>query len=196
MKRNVVNLQKLMAKRGEEQTRALFSGFSCPPNPDIEDFLKRNAIEFAKQGLSQTHLVFDFSADEQRFVGYFCLTNKPVSVNTSKFSATMRRQIEKFAVYDKRIQEHVLSAPLIAQLGKNYTNGANRLISGDELLALACDKVERILFDLGGKFVYLECADTPKLLDFYASNRFRVFSRRYLDAPEGEYLVQMLKYIR
>ena len=196
MKRDVVNLQKLMAKRGEEQTRTLLSGFSCPPNPDIEDFLKRNAIEFAKQGLSQTHIVVDSSADKQEFVGYFTLANKPLTANTATLSATMQKRVEKFAVYDRRIQEHVLSAPLIAQLGKNYTNGANRLISGDELLALACDKVERILFDLGGKFVYLECADTPKLLDFYASNRFRVFSRRYLDAPEGEYLVQMLKYIR
>ena len=190
-KRKAVNLRILMEEMGEEQARELLSGFSCPPNPDIERFLKRNAIEFAKQGLSQTHIVFD----GQEFVGYFCLTNKPVSVNTSKFSATMRRQIEKFAVYDNRIQEHVLAAPLIAQLGKNYSGGRNRLISGDELLALACDKVERILFDLGGKFVYLECADNPKLLDFYRSNRFRAFSRRYLAEPDGEYFVQMLKYI-
>ena len=195
MKHNVVNLQKLLAKRGEEQTRTLLSGFSCPPNPDIEDFLKRNAIEFAKQGLSQTHIVVDSSTDKQDFVGYFTLAHKPLTMDTATLSATMRKRVEKFAVYDERIKEHVLAAPLIAQLGKNYTNGVNRLISGGELLALACDKVERILFDLGGKFVYLECADTPKLLDFYRTNRFRAFNRRYLDAPDGGYLVQMLKYI-
>ena len=193
---NSVNLQKLMAKRGEEETRKLLSGFSCPPNPDIEDFLRRKAIDFAKQGLSQTHLVFDFSEPKQELVGYFSLANKPLSMNTSTLSATMRKRVEKFAVYEERTKEHVLSAPLIAQLGKNYGDGRNRLISGEELLTLACAKVESILFDLGGKFVYLECADNPKLLDFYRSNRFRVFSRRYLDGPDGDYLVQMLKYVR
>ena len=193
-KRNSVNLRILMEEMGEEQLRELLSGFSCPPNPDIERFLKRNAIEFAKQGLSQTHLVF---TDQHELTGYFTLANKPLTMDThaSALSATMRKRVEKFAVYDSRIREHILSAPLIAQLGKNYSGGRNRLISGDELLALACDKVERILFDLGGKFVYLECADNPKLLDFYRSNRFRAFSRRYLAEPDGEYFVQMLKYI-
>ena len=194
-KRRAVNLRVLMEENGENWTREVLSGFSCPPNPDIENFLKRNAIEFAKQGLSQTHIVVDSSTDKREFVGYFTLAHKPLTMDTATLSATMRKRVEKFAVYDERIKEHVLAAPLIAQLGKNYTNGVNRLISGDELLALACDKVERILFDLGGKFVYLECADTPKLLDFYRTNRFRAFNRRYLDAPDGGYLVQMLKYI-
>ena len=191
---NSVNLRILLEEMGEERLRELLSGFSCPPNPDIENFLKRNAIEFAKQGLSQTHLVF---TERHELAGYFTLANKPLTMDmrTSALSATMRKRVEKFAVYDNRIREHILSTPLIAQLGKNYSGGRNRLISGDELLALACDKVERILFDLGGKFVYLECADNPKLLDFYRSNRFRAFSRRYLAEPDGEYFVQMLKYI-
>ena len=37
MKHDVVNLQKLMAKRGEKQTRGLLPGFSCPLNPDIKE---------------------------------------------------------------------------------------------------------------------------------------------------------------
>ena len=73
---NIVNLQKLMAKRGEERTRELLSGFSCPLNPDIEDFLKRKSIEFAKQGLSQTHLVMPSATGKPEIAGYFCLTNK------------------------------------------------------------------------------------------------------------------------
>lgn len=64
---------------------------------------------------------------------------------------------------------------------------------------MACDKIARIQFDLGGKFVYLECEDKPKLIDFYTSNGFCAFDRRTLDPDEtgidGEYLVQMLKYI-
>lgn len=115
MKFQAINLRKIMARRGEEQTRTLLSGFSCPTNPDIEDFLKRNAIEFAKQGLSQTHLVF---TDKDELAGYFTLANKPLTMDTSTLSATMRKRVERFAVYDNRIREHILSTPLIAQLGK------------------------------------------------------------------------------
>ena len=185
-----------MAKRGEERTRELLSGFSCPPNPDIEDFLKRRSIDFAKQGLSQTHLVMPSATGKPEIAGYFSLTNKAALLNTSLFSATMRKRVEKFSVYDDRIKEHFLSAPLIAQLGKNYSGGLDSPISGAALLKYACDKVANILFDLGGKFVYLECADHPKLLDFYRSNGFFAFDRRYLDADgETEYLVRMFKYI-
>ena len=54
--------------------------------------------------------------------------------------------------------------------------------------------------DLGGRFVYLECEDKPKLIDFYAENGFCEFDRRPLDRDEtdlsGDYLVQMLKYLK
>ena len=49
-----------------------------------------------------------------------------------------------------------MSTPLIAQLGKNYQHGYNTLITGDELLKLACDKVKEIQLSLGGRFVYLD----------------------------------------
>ena len=42
-----------------------------------------------------------------------------------------------------------MSTPLIAQLGKNYQHGYNTLITGDELLKLACDKVKEIQLSLG-----------------------------------------------
>lgn len=193
MEYNVVNLRKLMARKGEERTRALLSGFSCPLNPEVEGFLKRKAIDFAKQGLSQTHLVMP--ADTPEIAGYFCLTNKTALMDTSPFSATVRKRVEKFSIYDDRIKEHFLSAPLIAQLGKNYNENLLSPMSGAALLKYACDKVAGILFDLGGKFVYLECADTPKLIGFYLSNGFVPFDRRYLGA-DAEYLVRMFKYIR
>ena len=93
-----------------------------------------------------------------------------------------------------------LSAPLIAQLGKNYANGMDQLITGDELLKIACDEIRRVQYVLGGRFVYLECEDKPCLTDFYGRNGFCEFDRRSLDPDEtdieGEYLVQMLKYLK
>ena len=136
-------------------------------------------------------------------MGYFALASKHITI-TSKFlykqSKTLRKRISKFATYDNALKSYVMSAPLIAQLGKNYARNYNTLIKGDELLAEACQKIKRIQFDLGGRFAYLECEDKLSLIDFYTSNGFCEFDRRPLDADEtgmdGEYLIQMLKYIK
>lgn len=195
----IANLKIVLEELGEERTVGLLSNFSCPLNEDVEMFLHRKAIEFAKQGFSQTHLVFASYKGKAEIVGYFTLANKYITINSERISNRLRRRINKFATFDRVIRSYCLSTPLIAQLGKNYTDGLDKLITGDELLKLACEKVARIQFDLGGKLVYLECEDKPKLLDFYASNGFCEFDRRLLDRDEtgidGEYLVQMLKYI-
>lgn len=195
----IVNLKILIEEIGEEPVKELLSNFSCPLNKDVEIFLKQKAIEFSKHGLSQTHLVFASYKGNPEIVGYFCLANKYITVQREKLSKTLRKRISKFSVLDQSVGYYCLSSPLIAQLGKNFKNGIDILISGDELLQMACDKVSRIQLDLGGRFAYLECEDKPKLIEFYLSNGFCEFDRRPLDRDEtnidGEYLVQMLKYI-
>ena len=99
------------------------------------------------------------------------------------------------------MKAYCLSAPLIAQLGKNYTKGYNKLITGDELLNIACKKVSQIQMDLGGRYVYIECDDIPALVNFYARNGFVEFDKRQLEKDEIDlftckYLIQMLKYIK
>ena len=133
--------------------------------------------------------------------GYFSLTNKIFCVNNDSLPNKMwKRRIAKFGQFDQTIKRYTLTAPLIGQLGKNYTNNYNSLISGDELLKLALDKVREMQYIGGGKIVYLECEDKPKLTDFYSENGFVNFGKRYLDKDEtdklsGEYLIQMLKYM-
>lgn len=195
----IVNLKLMVEELGEDRVKPILSNFSCPANADVENFLKNKAIEFAKQGLSQTHLVFASYKKEPRLVGYFCLASKYITVRADKLSETLKKRIRKFAAHNSNVKSYCLSCPLIAQLGKNYTDGLNQLITGDELLKIACDKVSKIQLDLGGKFVYLECEDTPKLVEFYTSNGFCQFDTRVLDPDEtdirGDYLLQMLKYI-
>ena len=46
-----INIRKYLAlgddhEAGEPALIQLLSGFSCPKNPDVEHFLKKNAIEF------------------------------------------------------------------------------------------------------------------------------------------------------
>ena len=43
---------------GEETLVQLLSEFSCPLNPDVERFLKEQAIDFAKKHQAVTYLVF------------------------------------------------------------------------------------------------------------------------------------------
>lgn len=200
----VVNLHALVEEIGEDQLKEILSGFSCPLNRDIEYFLEKKAVCFALQGWAQTHLVFASFKNEWVLVGYFTLANKYIRISDSqlgKAKSGIRKRIAKFAVHDPDLKAYILSAPLIAQLGKNYENGYNELITGDELLQEACEKIKNIQFELGGKFAYLECEDKPCLIDFYTKNGFCDFDIRKLDPDEtdkldGEYLVQMLKYIK
>lgn len=196
----VVNLGAMIEELGEDTVKSILSDFSCPLNPDVEYFLSKKAIEFAKQGWAQTHLVFASYKAVWVLVGYFALANKTICVPGKNLSHGLKKRIAKFATYDSNVKSYILSAPLIAQLGKNYKNNYNDLITGDELLNEACDKISRIQFELGGRFAYLECEDKIKLTDFYSRNGFCNFDIRKLDKDEtdklsGEYLVQMLKYI-
>ena len=196
----IVNLKLMLEETGEDIAKQVLSTFSCPLNKDVEKFLKVKAIEFAKQGLSQTHLIFTSYKQEVVLVGYFTLASKYITVSGKNLSSTLRKRISKFSIFDPRIKAYCLSAPLIAQLGKNYTNNYHTLISGGELLALACNKVAQIQLDLGGKFAYLECEDKPALVNFYRKNGFCEFDKRILDSDEteleGGYLVQLLRYIK
>lgn len=199
----VVNLAALIEELGEDAAKRILSTFSCPLNPDVEYFLSKKAIDFAKQGWAQTHLVFASYINEWVLVGYFALANKNIRISAKivgKSSARLRKRISNFATYDAQLRAYFLSAPLIAQLGKNFTNGYNTLITGDELLEEACNKIARIQFELGGRFAYLECEDKERLTSFYKRNGFCQFDKRQLDADEvskldGGYLIQMLKYI-
>lgn len=85
-------------------------------------------------------------------------------------------------------------------LEKNFNHGYNALISGDELLKIAIDEIKLVQQSLGGKVVYIECEDVERLKEFYGRNGFVEFDKRKLDTDEtdidGQYLIQMLKYLK
>lgn len=195
-----VNLKKLIEQIGEAETKQILSDFSCPINPDVEDFLKNKAIEFAKQGISATHLVMASYKEEYILAGYYALANKILTVSKESIpSKSWQKRLNKFGQFNSELKRYFISSPLIGQLGKNFTYADKRLITGDELLKLALDKVIESHLIFGGKVVYLECEDKPQLLEFYSRNGFVNFGTRQLDRDEvdktdGSYLVQMLKY--
>lgn len=89
-----------------------------------------------------------------------------------------------------------MSAYLIAQLGKNYANGAENRITGAELLELAWNIIEESQYSMGGVVAFLEASDDEKLLSFYHDNRFQQFdTRQTTSSDEPHELVQLLRLL-
>lgn len=200
---NIVQLNDMIDELGEEKCRHILSQYSCPPNLDVEHFLtKRAAIDFAKQGITRTYLVFSPINGVEKIAGYFAIAAKAITVEPNKLnlSNSLKKRIKKFGQYDSLLKRYYISAPLLAQLGKNYADQCDKLITGDELLHLALEKVGQAQALIGGRFVYLECEPQESLIDFYKRHGFCEFARRDLDADEvmfyeNKCLVQMLKYL-
>ncbi len=192
-----INLSELIDILGEDDTKSILSTFVCPLNKDVENFIKYKAIEFSKRDFSKTYLVFWETDDEKEkaLVGYYTIASKFIRVERSAVNSKEARKLRDHGVFDENTNEYIVSAPLIAQLGKNYSEGNECLISGSDLLQLAIERVKRVQHEIGGKFVYLECEDEAKLLAFYTKNRFKVFGKRKLDRDEtdikGHYLIQL-----
>jgi len=167
----------------------LLMGFSCYKNKSVEKFLHKNAIGFSKQGLSQTHLVLNPVGDSNELVGYFSLANKVTYVTRGEMSKSLFSYISKFGITDDNGGVHV-AMPLIAQLGKN-DNAEN--VSGSDILELAISLIVVVQRIIGGRLVYLECENEPKLLGFYARNDFDVFGER--KTSDDEALIQLIRII-
>lgn len=196
-----MNLSDMISELGEDKVKTILSSFVCPLNEDVQDFIHNKAIEFAKQGWAGTTLVFWRSDDkkEKYLVGYYALASKYICVSKGAVSKSIAKKMNVHGDFNPDSREYIVPASLIGQLGKNFDTGNNLLISGAELLQLALDKIKDIQKEVGGKFVYLECEDKKKLIDFYENNGFTQFGKRKKDRDElgidGDYLIQLLRYM-
>lgn len=197
----IVNLDDLLSEKGEIVTKEMLQSFSCKQNHDVEYFLKSKAIEFSKCSIAKTHIVFASYKGKWVIVGYFALAGTKsfvVKTKSKAISKTWKKKFYRFGSYNEELKQFNVPAPLIGQLGKN--SDYSGLISGAELLKLACDKIRAVQCEVGGKFAYLECEDIPFLKDFYSQNVFFCFGERELDVDERhgfktEKLLQLLKYL-
>jgi len=195
-----VSLSEMIRSVGEETVKGYLANFSCPLNHDVEMFLKTKAVEFSRQGIAQTKLIFMSHRGEPTLVGYYALANKFIVIPRTKINAKTSKRLSRFSPLNPETGTYSLPMILIAQLSKNYLAGINDLISGSVILKLACDSVAEVQRVVGGKFVYLECENTPKLIAFYKDSGFCEFGERELDKDEvglmkTNKLMQMLKYL-
>ena len=198
MSYKIINLKDIYNTFGEDKTKEILKDYKCKLNLDVEYFLKEKAIEFSKQDISRTFLVLSEYKGRNVIVGYFAITNKATKIKKFVISKTKRKKILRYAEYNNESKGYNIALPLIGQLGKNYNNEYNKLISGDILLKFACDKIKQTQNIIGGRYVFLECEDIDKLKNFYEDNGFECFGKRNLEKDErdknkGEYLLQMLR---
>lgn len=181
---------------GEDDLRQVLSEFSCEKNPDVERFAKEQSIEFAKKQQSVTYLVF--STEDAELVGYFAITIKTITVNAESFSNTIKKKLARVSELNEQNHTYNMAAYLIAQLGKNYNNGANDRITGEELLGLAIKQLQQLQYLAGGMVVFLETLNEEKLLSFYQGKGFQQFDSRLSESASHEphELIQLLKILK
>lgn len=198
-KYSVVNIRKYLEsdnpKLGEDDLVQILSEFSCTRNSDVERYLKNSAIEFTKKNQSVTYLVF--FGEDGGLLGYFTIALKPLTIRGETISNTVKKKLLRISELDEETQTYTMSAYLIAQLGKNFTNGADKRITGEELLEAAWNKIEEIQYRAGGVVTFLEANNEDKLLAFYRDNRFQTFDTRQTTSnnEEPHELVQLLRLI-
>ena len=198
-KYRIINIRRYIGNEnpelGEDELLQILSEFSCPMNPDVERFLKYSSIEFTKKNQSVTYLVF--SVADGKLLGYFTLALKPLTVRGETVSNTVKRKLLRVSELDKKSDTYTMSAYLIAQLGKNYSENDGKMITGAELLGLAWDKIKATQYMFGGMVTFLEAENEEKLLSFYRDNRFSQFDTRQTasDTDEAHELVQLLRLL-
>ena len=197
----VFNIREYLSAKGdkdlgEDELRQILSEFFCDKNLDVERFLKEQSIEFTKKNQSVTYLVF--ANEDAALVGYFTLAIKPISVNAENFSNTMKRKIARVSELDEENGTYTLSAYLIAQLGKNFANGVNGRVTGEQLLQAAVETIKELQYMAGGMVVFLEAENDEKLMQFYeVENGFKRFDTKEVKTgtENGHILVQLLKIL-
>ena len=188
---NVVNIVDLISSVGEDEVRSALEEFQCTQNPEIEFFLKSNAVDFAKRKISVTHLILD---NNGQIAAYFTLTHKPANISAESLSKSSIKTLSRYAVLDKDSNSFNISAFLIAQFGKNSSYKGNRSISGNKMMDFCFEILETVQKQVGGGIVFLECENKKPLLNFYQNenNNFRIYGERFSEAENTKY-IQLLK---
>lgn len=189
---NVINITDLLSSVGEYEVRIALADFECSKNPEIENFLRQNAIDFAKRKISVTHLILD---DEGQIVAYFTLTHKPANISAESLSKAAIKTLSRYAVLDKDSNSFNISAFLVAQFGKNSAYDGTESVSGNQMMDYCFEILEDVQKQVGGGIVFLECEDKKQLLDFYQNenNNFRIYGERFSETDKTKY-IQLLKF--
>jgi len=184
MSLKIIQLKDLIETRTSEDLATLLHSFHAlvvknqSQVHDVETFLHKKAVEFEKLDLARTYLVLSTYKNKPFLAGYFSISNKPLTIprkTFQRFSTSLKKRL--MGVGHKTDQQsYEIRGYLLGQLGKNYNEETiqSEMISGADLLTLACEKIEEAQRLVGGRIIYIECDDHPKLIEFYQQHGFRL----------------------
>ena len=185
----VVNILDLIDIGGKNAVEAKLATFSSPKNPEIEDFIRNKAIEFATGKLSITYLVND--EETGNILGYFTLTHKSIVINGDNLSVTSQKKLARYSRQDTTTGNYMTSSFLLAQFGKNYALEKSDRINGADLMKIATGVLVNIQRQIGGGIVYLDCEDKEELTSFYEKQNFKKFDDRFSSEDNQKYIQYM-----
>ena len=103
--------------------------------------------------------------------------------------------MDRYGRLDKEKGSYLISAFLLAQLGKNYTLEENERISGAALMDCVESILDNVQYQIGGGVVYLDSLDNEHLVHFYQDIAgYRKIAERVSDTDNTRYL-QYLKLV-
>ncbi len=200
-----INILSILRTKGRSFTERVLKKFSCTKNTDVENFLKNEAIRFARNHLAETYLVLgtekatsteSYLTTASTFaVGYFTLTYKVLPLPETIPDADIEKIVSSFAGYPDGSNTRTLASPLIAQFAKNdaLPDDVKAEFSGSKLMGLALEQVKHVQDEVGGRTVHLECENVVALTKFYEGQGFRYVGTRTTD--KNVVLLQYLKVL-
>jgi len=176
-----IGIRQVIGTNQEQKILNAIQNFSCR-DKDVEEFLKTKAVSFDARHKSRTYLLIDSERynEEARVLGFYTLTMKTLELGNTLSKSTVKR-IDGFS-------KDVLAteAILLGQLGKNQNYQDD--IDGQAIIKEVIATVYEIRNLAGGRIVFLECDENPKLVDFYSRHEFEPLQK------SGDYL-QMIRYL-
>lgn len=148
------------------EMKSSLARFGCAKEDKIEKFFRSEALEYADELMGQSYAFVD--KDSQDIVGAFCVAC--ASVSTSEMPKPIRNKLNRNVPYVK--QRDTYPAVLLAQFAVDdkYAN----LHLGTKILSLIKVWIVKHASQISGRYLIVDAVNTPKVIDFYTRNGFRL----------------------
>ena len=177
MKFRKISLQSLLKqiKDTEKIKENVLNTFNGRGESEVSDFLHNKSIDYEQRSLSSTYLIYN---DRSQLVGYFTISNKGLIISKESYEKLLKKQQKKLSFNGRKLEngDYIVNSFLLGQLGKNFNKNISEedKIKGVELLTIAYNHLIEIKNLINVKYLWIECEDNKKLLDFYSNFGFKL----------------------
>lgn len=177
MKFRKISLQSLLKqiKDTKEIKENVLNTFKGRGESEVSDFLHNKSIDYEQRYLSSTYLIYN---DRSQLVGYFTISNKGLIISKESYEKLLKKQQKKLSFNGRKLEngDYIVNSFLLGQLGKNFNKNIleEDKIKGVELLTIAYNLLIEIKNLINVKYLWIECEDNKKLLDFYSNFGFKL----------------------